>query len=121
MTPEEFAARKRAMSYRKWRMEHLEENRERSRLWNQTHKEAVAEYQRRYYQAHKEAIKEQRRLYYAANKDKFRAYYARQKAKKAALLLQQESGQPENPASQYGSSITREGGKSNAQSDADRI
>lgn len=102
MTPEEFETRKRAMSYRKWRMKHLEERRERSRLWNQTHKEAVAEYQRRYYQAHKEAIKEQRRLYYAANKDKFRARYAQQKAKKAAALLQQDSGQPEGPATNAG-------------------
>ena len=46
-------------------------------------KEAVAEYQRRYYEA---------------NKEKWKDYNARQKAKKAALLLEQEDGQPEGPA-----------------------
>lgn len=48
---------------------------------------AVAEYQRRYYEA---------------NKAKWRDYNAKQKAKKAAALLQQDSGQPEDSATNAG-------------------
>lgn len=58
---------------------------------------AVAEYQRRYREANKEALAERNRRYYEANKAKWRDYNARQKAKKAALLRQQEDGGPEGP------------------------
>lgn len=44
------------------------------------------------------AVAERQRRYYEANKAKWADYNARQKAKKAALLLQQESGKPEDPA-----------------------
>ena len=64
----------------------------------EANKEAVAEYKRRYYEANKEAVAEYHRRYYEANKAKWRDYNARQKAKKAALLRQQEDGQPEGPA-----------------------
>lgn len=59
---------------------------------------AVAEYNRRYREANKEAVAERNRRYYEANKAKWRDYNARQKAKKAALLRQQEDGGPEEPA-----------------------
>lgn len=59
---------------------------------------AVAEYQRRYYEANKEALAEYQRRYREANKAKWKDYNARQKAKKAALLREQEDGQPEGPA-----------------------
>lgn len=59
---------------------------------------AVAEYQRRYREANKEAVAEYKRRYREANKAKWRDYNARKKAKKAALLRQQEDGQPEGPA-----------------------
>ena len=59
---------------------------------------ALAEYNRRYYEANKEAVAERNRRYYEANKAKWRDYNAKQKAKKAAALMQQDSGQPEDPA-----------------------
>ena len=59
---------------------------------------AVAEYQRGYREANNEAVAERNRRYYEANKAKWKDYNARQKAKKAALLRQQEDGQPEGPA-----------------------
>ena len=59
---------------------------------------AVAEYKRRYYEANKEAVAEYHRRYYEANKAKWKDYKARQKAKKAALLREQEDGKPEGPA-----------------------
>ena len=64
----------------------------------QANREALTEYQRRYYEANKEALAEYKRRYYEANKAKWKDYNARQKAKKAALLRQQEDGQPEGPA-----------------------
>ena len=68
------------------------------RRYYEANKEAVAEYQRRYYEVNKEAVAEYQRRYYEANKAKWKDYNARQKAKKAALLRQQEDGQPEGPA-----------------------
>ena len=68
------------------------------RRYREANKEAVAEYQRRYREANKEAVAEYQRRYYEANKAKWRDYNAHQKAKKAALLRQQEDGQPEGPA-----------------------
>ena len=68
------------------------------RRYYEANKEAVAEYQRRYREANKEAVAEYQRRYYEANKAKWKDYNARQKAKKAALLRQQEDGQPEGPA-----------------------
>ena len=68
------------------------------RRYREANKEALAEYQRRYYEANKEAVAERKRRYYEANKAKWKDYNARQKAKKAALLRQQEDGQPEGPA-----------------------
>jgi hypothetical protein len=59
---------------------------------------AMAERNRRYREANKEAVAECQRRYYEANKAKWADYNARQKAKKAALLRQQEDGQPEGPA-----------------------
>ena len=109
MTPEEFERRKKHVYY----FEHREECLERSRQWHQANKEAKRDKSRQYYQANKEAIKAKRRQhyqanrealreyqrrYYEANKGRFRGYYAKQKAKKAAALLQQDSGQPEDPA-----------------------
>lgn len=44
------------------------------------------------------AVAERQRRYYEANKAKWKDYNARQKAKKAALLREQEDGQPEGPA-----------------------
>ena len=60
--------------------------------------QAVAERQRRYREANKEAVAEYHRRYYEANKAKWRDYNAKQKAKKAAALMQRDSGQPEDPA-----------------------
>jgi hypothetical protein len=71
---------------------------ERNRRYREANKEAVAEYQRRYYEANKEAVAERNRRYYEANKAKWADYNARQKAKKAALLREQEDGGPEDPA-----------------------
>ena len=71
---------------------------ERNRRYREANKEAVAEYKRRYYEANKEAVAEYQRRYREANKAKWRDYNAKQKAKKAAALLQQDSGQPEGPA-----------------------
>nr|DAF49709.1 MAG TPA: hypothetical protein [Podoviridae sp. ctZih56] len=68
------------------------------RRYRETNKEALAERKRRYYEANKEAVAEYHRRYYEANKAKWRDYYAKQKAKKAAALMQQDSGQPEDPA-----------------------
>lgn len=68
------------------------------RRYREANKEALAEYQRRYYEANKEALAERNRRYREANKAKWRDYNARQKAKKAALLRQQEDGKPEDPA-----------------------
>ena len=59
---------------------------------------AAAEYHRRYYEANKEAVAEYNRRYYEANREKWKDYNAKRKAKKAAALLQQDSGQPEDPA-----------------------
>ena len=75
---------------------------ERNRRYREANKEAVAEYKRRYREANKEAVAEYQRRYYEANKAKRRDYYAKQKAKKAAALLQQDSGQPEDPATNAG-------------------
>ena len=75
---------------------------ERQRRYYEANKEALAEYRRRYYEANKEAVAERQRRYYEANKAKWVGYNARQKAKKAALLLQQESGKPEDPATNAG-------------------
>ena len=72
------------------------------RRYREANKEAVAEYKRRYYEANKEAVAEYKRRYYEANKAKWRDYNAKQKAKKAAALLQQDSGQPEDPATNAG-------------------
>ena len=72
------------------------------RRYYEANKEAVAEYKRRYYEANKEAVAERKRRYYEANKAKWRDYNAKQKAKKAAALLQQDSGQPEDPATNAG-------------------
>ena len=72
------------------------------RRYREANKEAVAEYKRRYREANKEAVAEYQRRYYEANKAKRRDYYAKQKAKKAAALLQQDSGQPEDPATNAG-------------------
>lgn len=72
------------------------------RRYYEANKEAVAEYNRRYREANKEAVAERQRRYYEANKAKWVGYNARQKAKKAALLLQQESGKPEDPATNAG-------------------
>ena len=69
-----------------------------NRRYYEANKEAVAEYHRRYYEANKEAVAERNRRYYEANKAKWKDYKARQKAKKAALMRQQEDGQPEGPA-----------------------
>ena len=71
---------------------------ERNRRYREANKEALAEYQRRYREANKEALAEYQRRYREANKKKWKDYKARQKAKKAALLRQQEDGQPEGPA-----------------------
>ena len=71
---------------------------ERKRRYYEANKEAVAERKRRYYEANKEALAERKRRYYEANKAKWRDYNAKQKAKKAAALMQQDSGQPEDPA-----------------------
>ena len=68
------------------------------RRYYEANKEALAEYKRRYYEANKEAVAEYQRRYYEANKAKWKDYNARQKAKKAALLRQQEDGRPEDPA-----------------------
>ena len=75
---------------------------ERNRRYYEANKEALAERQRRYREANKEAVAERNRRYYEANKAKWRDYNARQKAKKAAALLQQDSGQPEDPATNAG-------------------
>ena len=72
------------------------------RRYYEANKEAVAEYQRRYREANKEALAERKRRYYEANKAKWRDYNAKQKAKKAAALMQQDSGQPEDPATNAG-------------------
>lgn len=44
------------------------------------------------------ALAEYKRRYYEANREKWKDSYAKQKAKKAAALMQQDSGQPEDPA-----------------------
>ena len=83
---------------RRYREANKEAVAEYQRRYYEANKEAVAEYQRRYREANKEAVAEYQRRYREANKAKWRDYNARQKAKKAALLLQQESGKPEDPA-----------------------
>ena len=98
MTPEEFERRKKHMYY----LGHREECLERSSRWNAEHREECRERSRQWYQANKEAKKDKNRQYYQANKGRFRGYYAKQKAKKAAALLQQDSGQPEDPATNAG-------------------
>ena len=75
---------------------------ERQRRYYEANKGAVAEYQRRYREANKEALAERNHRYYEANKAKWRDYNAKQKAKKAAALMQQDSGQPEDPATNAG-------------------
>ena len=75
---------------------------ERQRRYYEANKEAVAEYQRRYREANKEAVAERKRRYYEANRGKWKDYNAKQKAKKAAALMQQDSGQPEDPATNAG-------------------
>ena len=87
---------------RRYREANKEAVAERNRRYREANKEAVAEYKRRYYEANKEAVAEYQRRYYEANKAKRRDYYAKQKAKKAAALLQQDSGQPEDPATNAG-------------------
>ena len=98
---------------RRYREANKEAKRDKNRQYYQANKEAIKAKHRQHYQANKEAIKakhrqhyqanrealtEYQRRYYEANKGRFRGYYAKQKAKKAAALLQQDSGQPEGPA-----------------------
>lgn len=105
-TPEELAemARADAEIEREFILtaEEVAESRELDRAAKMARKDkqakALAEYQRRYREANKEAVAEYQRRYYETNKAKWRDYNARQKAKKAALLLQQEDGGPEDPA-----------------------
>lgn len=102
-----------------------EANRERARRYYAEHREAMREYQRWYYQTHKDEVDARTRRWREANKElvrqRNREWKAANRAKKAALLLQQESGQPEEPATKCNQSITRKGGKSNAQSDINGI
>ena len=83
---------------RRYREDNKEALAEYKRRYYEANKETVAEYQRRYYEANKEALAEYQRRYREANKAKWKDYNARQKAKKAALLREQEDGQPEGPA-----------------------
>ena len=83
---------------RRYREANKEAVAERNRRYYEANKAKWAEYQRRYREANKEAVAECQRRYYEANKAKWADYNARQKAKKAALLRQQEDGQPEGPA-----------------------
>ena len=88
--------------HRRYREANKEALAEYQRRYREANKEALAEYQRRYYEASKEALAEYQRRYYEANREKWKDYYAKQKAKKAAALMQQDSGQPEDPATNAG-------------------